>query len=214
MVFEAVLSSEAQAVVSTAIAGLETAPRRFATRKEAREALDAAIAAELSGPFVTLLCVTEANALGDAIMKHLSYGKKTIVGRTWLEAQRRLLGGVPAAMADSQRLLDEMLRRRDAAQQPPAMLAGSVTAQGLATQPQLPSESPPAVGAPPVPRPAAPSDDDDAPPDALPDDDIVVFNLSEDEHDDDDGRDDHGRDDDGRDGEQRDDHPAAAHARD
>jgi hypothetical protein len=157
MVFEAVLSGEARAAVSIAIARLVSDPRRFATKIQAREAPDAAIAVELSGPFVALLWTTSPSALGAAIQRHLGHGKKSIVGQLWLAARPRLLGGVPANAAELHLALDELLRRRHAGQRRPAMLAAarSVDAQGLATRPQLPSESPRAVGAPPVPRPAS-----------------------------------------------------------
>ena len=87
MVFEAVLTDEARAVVSIAIDRLVSAPRRFATKIQAREALNAAIAVELSGPFVALLWTTSPGALGDAIQRRLGNGKKNSVGRLWLEAQ-------------------------------------------------------------------------------------------------------------------------------
>ena len=149
MVFEAVLGDEARAVVSMAIASLEATRRRFASKPEARTALEAAIAAALSGPFVATRCTTEASALGAAIRRNLSRGRDTSISQLWLEARPWLLGGGPAALADSQRLFDELLRRHDAVQRPPAMVAaaGSAAAQGHATQQLLSPELPPAVNA-------------------------------------------------------------------
>ena len=99
MVSEAVLTDEARAVVSIAIERLVSAPRRFASKIQAREALNAAIADVLSGPLVALLWTHSPGALGDAIQRRLGNGKKNSVGRLWLEAQKRLSGGVPAANA-------------------------------------------------------------------------------------------------------------------
>ena len=149
MVFETVLGDEARAVVSMAIASLEATRRRFASKPEARKALEAEIVAALSGPIVATRCTTEAGVLAAAIQRNLNRGMYTRIGRLWLTARPRLLGGGPAALADSQRLLDELLRRHDAAQRPPVMLAaaGSAAAQGHATQQLLSPELPPAVNA-------------------------------------------------------------------
>ena len=66
MRLESVLMAEARAVVSTAIARLEAAPRRFAALREARKALEEAINAALIDPSVVPPC-TDTTALGAAI---------------------------------------------------------------------------------------------------------------------------------------------------
>ena len=139
MVFEAVLGDEARAVVKMAIARLEATHLRFASKLEARKALDTKIADVLSDPFVGTMFTTEASALGDAIQRTLSRGNHTSIGRLWLAERPKLLGGGPAALADSQRVLDELLLRREAAQRRPAMLAAEQLEQRQRPQSTSPS---------------------------------------------------------------------------